>query len=571
MARSQASPTSTPFPLGACRPGNVSAGNVSSGNIAIGEPDNLSYHARSTRRKSNTAAEILPEGWHHARCTTGTARHPAGLAARRPRQSGARDYSTGFYYPEHKVRQSTDRSAYFRAWLVVGEVLSWSPEDGGRVTIMSRNKIEAGQEVEFVLPGAAPFAYTVPAGGFRDADGHWVEAINNPAHVFSMPCPQEVPVTRPSLAHEKADAEARIEDGNRKQAFQSQNQGKQDMSSTQYDDAILDSNAIDPTDKNGNPIPVTIPIMLAPGIKVVYTTRLGGTSEGDFAHFNLGGKSGDKPEHVLANRKALADVLGAKISLISQVHSGDAVDVDESFVINQPFGFDVSGTKKPEDETDGENNATGNDGEPTVIEADGQVTSRKNVALGMFAADCLPVLMADPEAGVIGAAHCGRRGLQKGVIGATIEKMVSKGAQPERIVATLGPCICGDCYEVGGDIADEFDAQFPGTFTLSRFGQPGIDIAAAALQELAKAGVPADNIVSSRPRVNAATQYLSEDEELAGICAADGEGDPKLSERFNKIRRSLCTLENPLWFSHRRASLAKKQHEGRMLALIVRE
>ncbi len=152
-----------------------------------------------------------------------------------------------------------------------------------------------------------------------------------------------------------------------------------------------------------------------------------------------------------------------------------------------------------------------------------------------------------------------------------MEKMVSKGAQPERIVATLGPCICGDCYEVGGDIADEFDAQFPGTFTLSRFGQPGIDIAAAALQELAKAGVPADNIVSSRPRVNAATQYLSEDEELAGICAADGEGDPKLSERFNKIRRSLCTLENPLWFSHRRASLAKKQHEGRMLALIVRE
>ena len=106
---------------------------------------------------------------------------------------------------------------------------------------------------------------------------------------------------------------------------------------------------------------------------------------------------------------------------------------------------------------------------------------------------------------------------------------------------------------------------------IPKVGQPGIDIAAAALQELAKAGVPADNIVSSRPRVNAATQYLSEDEELAGICAADGEGDPKLSERFNKIRRSLCTLENPLWFSHRRASLAKKQHEGRMLALIVRE
>ena len=209
--------------------------------------------------------------------------------------------------------------------------------------------------------------------------------------------------------------------------------------------------------------------------------------------------------------------------------------------------------------------------EPAVVEADGQVTAQKNVALGMFAADCLPVLMADPEAGVIGAAHCGRRGLQNGVIGATTEKMVSKGARPERIVATLGPCICGDCYEVGGDIADEFDAQFPGTFTLSRFGQPGIDIAAAALQELAKAGVPADNVVSSRARVNAATQYLSEDEELAEICQADGEGEPQLAERFKKIRRSLCTLENPLWFSHRRATIAGKAHEGRMLALIVRE
>ena len=323
------------------------------------------------------------------------------------------------------------------------------------------------------------------------------------------------------------------------------------MSNEQYDDAILNSNAIDPTDKDGNPIPVTIPIMLAPGITVVYTTRLGGASEGDFAHFNLGGKTGDDPEHVLANRMALAATLGAKISLVSQVHSGNAVDVDEAFVLNRPFGFDVSGTK-----ADTARTVDDTAGEPAVIEADGQVTSQKNVALGMFAADCLPVLMADPEAGVIGA---------------TIGAMAAKGAKPERIVATLGPCICGDCYEVGGDIADEFDAQFPGTFTLSRFGQPGIDIAAAALQELAKAGVPADNIVSSRPRVNAATQYLSEDEELAMLCQSDGEGEPQLSERFRNIRRSLCTLENPLWFSHRRAALAGKRHEGRMLALIVRE
>ena len=62
-----------------------------------------------------------------------------------------RDYSTGFYYPEHKVTQNTDRSAYFRSWLVVGEVLSWSADEDGRVTLMSRNKIEPGQQVEFLL------------------------------------------------------------------------------------------------------------------------------------------------------------------------------------------------------------------------------------------------------------------------------------------------------------------------------------------------------------------------------------------------------------------------------------
>ncbi len=343
------------------------------------------------------------------------------------------------------------------------------------------------------------------------------------------------------------------------------------MSNTQYDDAILDSNAIAPTDNEGNPIPVTIPIMLAPGIKVIYTTRLGGASEGDFAHFNLGGKNGDDVEHVTANRTALANEIGAKLSLVSQVHSAVVVDVDEAFMHNRPFGFDASGMKPSGDsESDCESDSENAD-DQIVVEADGQVTSRAGIALGMFAADCLPVLLADPQSGVIGAAHCGRKGLQRGVIGVTVEKMVEKGANTERIVATLGPCICGDCYEVGGDIADDFDAQFPGTFTLSRFGQPGIDIAAAALQELASAGIPAGNIVSSRPRVNAATQYLSEDEELAEICRTDGEGEERLSERISGIRRSLCTVENPLWFSHRRAALANKQHEGRMLALIVRE
>lgn len=90
-----------------------------------------------------------------------------------PYKVAHREYSTGFYYPDRKVTENTNRSGYFRSWLVVGEVLSWSPDEGGRVTLMSRNKIEPGQEIEFLLPGDAPLIYTVPENGLRDADGNW--------------------------------------------------------------------------------------------------------------------------------------------------------------------------------------------------------------------------------------------------------------------------------------------------------------------------------------------------------------------------------------------------------------
>ena len=176
------------------------------------------------------------------------------------------------------------------------------------------------------------------------------------------------------------------------------------------------------------------------------------------------------------------------------------------------------------------------------------MSTQTGIALGVFAADCLPVLLADPVSGVIAAAHCGRKGLMEGVIGSTVEMMKAKGADPAHILATLGPAICGDCYETGDEIADAFDAKFPGTFTLTRFGGPGIDI----------------------NKVNAATQYLAQDADLEQLCREDNEGDPQLDERIKHIRHSMCTLENPLWFSHRRAQLAHKAHEGRMLALIVR-
>lgn len=298
---------------------------------------------------------------------------------------------------------------------------------------------------------------------------------------------------------------------------------------------LLDSSPLSSLDELGRPIPVTVPIALASGFKVVYTTRLGGVSSGDYAQLNLGGKGGDDLQAVAANRQALGRQLDCPIVLVDQVHSARVWDADQG----QPQGR---------------------------CEADAQVATRHDLALGIFAADCLPVMLADPQAGVMGAAHCGRRGLVAGVIPATVQAMADKGADPSRIAATLGPRICADCYQVGSDLADDFEKRFPGASGPCRFGGTAIDIAAAARMELEAAGVT--NIVDSAPRVGAATSYLSQDSDLEELCSQDSEG-PSLLKRLEDLHRPLCTLENPLWYSHRRASLSRKAGEGRMLALIM--
>ncbi|MFU0516132.1 polyphenol oxidase family protein [Gardnerella vaginalis] len=306
-------------------------------------------------------------------------------------------------------------------------------------------------------------------------------------------------------------------------------------------------------DEHGLPIPVTIPVPLGSRAHAVFTTRLGGISEGDFASLNLGGKAGDDAKAVFSNRSALQNTLKADLCLVSQVHGRNVFDADTIIHSwNTPYGFD----------------ATGFADSKVQIEADAQVSTACSLALGMFAADCLPVLLADSESGVIAAAHCGRKGLMSGVLDSTIEAMCEKGAERSNIAAVLGPCICGDCYEVGEEIAGDFERRYPQTVTQTRFGGVGIDIAEAARIDLALAGVA--NIVDALPRVTAATQYLAEDEELSTVCDVDREGGT-LKSRLQVLQNPMCTLENPLWYSHRRAGLAGKSHEGRLLALIVKD
>lgn len=306
-------------------------------------------------------------------------------------------------------------------------------------------------------------------------------------------------------------------------------------------------------DEEGTPIPVTIPVALGARTHAVFTTRLGGISEGAFASLNLGGRAGDSVEAVASNRAALQRALQADLSLVKQVHGSEVFDADsivDSW--NTPYGFD----------------ATGFADSNVCIEADAQVATACSLALGMFAADCLPVLLADDEAGIVAAAHCGRKGLMAGVLDSTVEAMCKKGAECSRITAVLGPCICGNCYEVGESIARDFEKRYPQTVTKTRFCGLGIDIAEAARIDLALAGVA--NIVDALPRATAATQYLAEDEELSTICQVDGEG-ASLPERLQNLQNPMCTLEDPLWYSHRRSQLAGKSHEGRLLALVIRD
>jgi YfiH family protein len=134
---------------------------------------------------------------------------------------------------------------------------------------------------------------------------------------------------------------------------------------------------------------------------------------------------------------------------------------------------------------------TAGDGRP---EADGIVTAERGRVLAVRAADCVPVLYADPGAGVVGAAHCGRLGLAAGVVTSTVAALRGLGA--ERITAWVGPHVCGGCYEVPEQLRDEVAAVVPESRATTTWGTPSLDLGAGVRAQLAAAG--ADVIDVSR-------------------------------------------------------------------------
>jgi polyphenol oxidase len=169
-------------------------------------------------------------------------------------------------------------------------------------------------------------------------------------------------------------------------------------------------------------------------IRHAFFTREGGISEGIYASLNGGIGSSDNPGKVRENRRRMAEALTvAPDALISvyQVHSPDAVIVDGPWTAERP-------------------------------KADAMVTSVPGLALGITTADCGPVLFADAQARVIGAAHAGWRGAVTGVLESTIAAMEQLGARRENIVAVLGPTISQKAYEVGPDFIERYTTEAPG-------------------------------------------------------------------------------------------------------------
>lgn len=243
------------------------------------------------------------------------------------------------------------------------------------------------------------------------------------------------------------------------------------------------------------------------GLRHAFFIRRGGVSDAPYTGLNCGFGSKDKRDNVAENRRRAAAALGLPaegLLTVFQTHSPDAV------VVETPWAPDDS------------------------PHADALVTAMPGLALGVLTADCGPVLFADPEARVIGAAHAGWKGALTGVLESTLEAMEGLGAARGRIRAAVGPCIAQASYEVGQDFADRFIDDKPDNADFFRI-PPGAD----------------------RPRFDL-PGYIARRLQAAGI------EDPCLLGRDSYA-------EEELFFSYRRATHRGEPDYGRSLSAICLE
>ncbi len=211
---------------------------------------------------------------------------------------------------------------------------------------------------------------------------------------------------------------------------------------------------------------ITSHVLAGDKLRHGFFTRQGGVSQGIYASLNCGLGSKDDRDHVAENRRrvvVMLDLDAAAPITVYQQHTDVVAVVDETWT--------------PE----------------TRPVADAMVTTRTEVGLGILTADCAPVLFADSEAGVIGAAHAGWRGARGGILENTIAAMVRLGARKDRIGAAIGPCIGQVSYQVGPEFLAAFVADDPGHDRFfsapDRDGKPHFDLPGYAAFRLKQAGL----------------------------------------------------------------------------------
>jgi polyphenol oxidase len=201
------------------------------------------------------------------------------------------------------------------------------------------------------------------------------------------------------------------------------------------------------------------PFELGPGVRALFTDRSGGVSMAPFAGLNMSGSIGDEPAAVAANRRRAAAACGlpaGRLAWMQQVHGADV-----------RYLPDGQGTPR----------------------ADAIFTDVPELGLGVLVADCAPVLIADPAARLVGAAHAGREGMVAGVVPALVTALAAAGADPGRMHAAIGPAICGLCYEVPAEMRARATVGLPEAGCVTRAGTAGIDLRAGLRAQLAAAGI----------------------------------------------------------------------------------
>ncbi|MDK3256007.1 peptidoglycan editing factor PgeF [Blastococcus capsensis] len=221
----------------------------------------------------------------------------------------------------------------------------------------------------------------------------------------------------------------------------------------------------------------------------VVTDRRGGRSRTPYDSFNLGTHVGDDPADVAANRARVARELG--------------VGEDRLVWMDQVHGTGVAVVEGPQ--------------VGPLPATDGIVTATPGLVLAVLAADCVPVLLADSETGVVAAVHAGREGLRQGVLPVALSAMARLGARARHVTALLGPAVCGACYEVPAAMQAEVARIAPAAAVRTRAGTAGLDLRAGVEEILRRAGIP--EVVQ----------------------------DPR------------CTVEDPTLFSHRRDGVTGRQ------------